>query len=363
MIALLLLTSDSSQSRVLEWVNEAVSHAKDTAISVAVVDADGKTWMAAGGKVGPPSRATVAPNDRFCAGSTGKTFFAALAMKFVQMGKLSLDDKLIDLATNKDLIRKVPNGELVTIRQLLNHTSGVPEHVTDPAFLQALKASPDHQFTPEELIAFSAGKKALFEPGKGWGYADTNYILLAYAIECHTGGNAYQMIKEHFQPTTEYLNTSPALRRDPINFVNGRLGANNPFGEGYAMSDGKLTIHPSFEWAGGGFISNPSELAKWMRSLVIGDVLSPESRKLMQSGVPAKTGRDHQYGLGLQIRPTSLGTSYGHSGWYPGYLTDVHVWPDRKMTVCVMVGTDDQASLGQPFSKMAENLAEKFIQP
>jgi D-alanyl-D-alanine carboxypeptidase len=68
----------------------------------------------------------------------------------------------------------------------------------------------------------------------------------------------------------------------------------------------------------------------------------------MRNGVAAKTGREHQYGLGVQIRPSNLGISYGHGGWFPGYLTEMDYFPDKQIAVAIQLATDDFQKLQRP---------------
>jgi D-alanyl-D-alanine carboxypeptidase len=315
------------------------------AISITVVHPDGTVTNAAAG-VADENGTPITPEDRFLAGSTGKTFFAAWALQLQAEGKINLDRKFIDYSGDKHLATRIPNGDKVTLRQLMNHTSGVPEHVESEDFIKALKSDAEGRFSAEQLLRFSFDKKPLFVPGKGWSYADTNYILLAYALESATGENAYAEIQRRFLGPLDLAYTEPSTHRRLDRLVTGHMFAGNPFGEGASKKDGKLVLNPQFEWAGGGFVSNPSDLALWMWSLAGGDILDADQKKQMQTGVPARTGPGHQYGLGLQIRPVNGATTIGHSGWYPGYLTDIHYWPNENIAVCVMTATDDQRLIG-----------------
>ena len=115
---------------------------------------------------------------------------------------------------------------------------------------------------------------------------------------------------------------SPSLQEFEL-LATGYSGSFSPFPfHGAMVKNGQLVFNPQFEWAGGGFVSNAADLANWSKELYHLQIISEENRQEMQKGVPAATGKDHLYGLGLQIRPGgSLGTSYGHSGWFPGYIT------------------------------------------
>lgn len=95
--------------------------------------------------------------------------------------------------------------------------------------------------------------------------------------------------------------------------------------------------------------------------LLTGNVLPMSAVDQMKTGVPARTGRDHQYGLGLMIRPTELGTSYGHSGYMPGYVTDVQHFPNYGMTVAFQMNTDNVRALRMNYQLVVVELAKAAL--
>jgi D-alanyl-D-alanine carboxypeptidase len=123
------------------------------------------------------------------------------------------------------------------------------------------------------------------------------------------------------------------------------------------VKGGRFVFNPQFEWAGGGMISTAADLARWCRLLFAEDSTLRLPRGEMMKGVPARTGRDHQYGLGVQIRPVKGGMTYGHSGWFLGYLTDMAYFPDRKVAVAVQYNTDAPRSLGMPPLALLDEIA------
>lgn len=347
---ILSATADPLQDYLQSFVERGVP-----GISVTMVHPDGTVTNATAG-VSDEKGTPLTAEDRFLAGSTGKTFFAAWAMALKAEDVISLDDKAIKWVKDKALVRRLPNGGKVTLRQLMNHTSGIPEHVQESAFIKALHDDPNALWSPEKILHWSEGREPLSVPGEAWSYADTNYILLAYALESATSCKAYDEIQRRFLGPLDLAYTEPSTRRTMRRVVTGHMFAGNPFGQGPTKKDGRLLFNPQFEWAGGGFVSNPSDLALWMFALAGGTILPEEQTKEMTNGIPAKTGRGHSYGLGLQIRPVGEARTIGHSGWYPGYLTDVHYWPDQKVAVCVMTSTDDQKIIGVPLERICDEV-------
>lgn len=282
------------------------------------------------------------PEQRMLAGSTGKTFFASLALKLVREGRLSLDEKVSHYLGKEAWYAKVQNAETITVRMLMNHTTGIEEYYELGNFMETLINNPDKKWTPEECISYTLGRSPLFAAGTDWGYADTNYLILGLVVQSITKKEAYKHIHEFFIKPNKLINTEPSIKRELRDLVTGVSGPNSPFKiSGPVIVDGKNLINPQMEWAGGGYISNTTDLARWARIYYDASWLSEDIRTQMRMGVAAKTGRNHQYGLGMQIRPSALGISYGHGGWFPGYLTEMDYFPDRNISVAVQLSTDD----------------------
>lgn len=280
--------------------------------------------------------------QRMLAGSTGKTFFASLALRLVNEGKLPLDDKVSKYLGKEAWYAKVQNAETITIRMLMNHTTGIEEYYELGNFMETLTTNPDKKWTPEECISYTLGRPPLFVAGTDWGYADTNYLLLGLVVQSITKNEAYKQIDEYYIKPNKLTNTEPSIKRELRDLVTGVSGPNSPFKiSGPVLVDNKMLINPQMEWAGGGYISNTIDLARWARIYYDASWLSEATRKEMRNGVTAKTGKNHQYGLGMQIRPSTLGVSYGHGGWFPGYLTEMDYFPDKNLSVAIQLSTDD----------------------
>ena len=109
----------------------------------------------------------------------------------------------------------------MTLRMLLNHTSGVPEHVWNPEFHEAVVGDPDKEWKPADLLAFIADSDPLFAAGKGWSYADTNYVLVGAVMEQVTGVSWYGLLRERLLRPLKLEATQPSDRRDIPDLANG----------------------------------------------------------------------------------------------------------------------------------------------
>lgn len=286
------------------------------------------------------------PAQRMLAGSTGKTFFASLALRLVNEGKIKLDEKVSYYLGKEPWYAKVQNAETITIRMLMNHTTGIEEYYELGNFMEILRNNPDKHWTPEECISYTLGRPPLFEAGTDWGYADTNYLILGLVVQSITKKDAYKEIDEYFIKPNKLTATGPSVKRELKDLVMGMSGASSPFGiTGPILADNKMLINPQIEWAGGGYISNTIDLARWVRIYYDATWVSESLRKEMRTGVAAKTGKDHAYGFAMQIRPSPLGISYGHGGWFPGYLTEMEYFPDKNLSVAIQLSSDDRQKM------------------
>jgi D-alanyl-D-alanine carboxypeptidase len=157
-----------------------------------------------------------------------------------------------------------------------------------------------------------------------------------------------------------FKNTFPQDSRVIKGLIQGYAGENNPFGGTDAMiRNGKFAINPQFEWTGGGMVSNSEDLARWAKTMYEGKAFDPKLLPQMLGGVSAPMlGRETKYGLGVIIRPTRAGLSYGHSGFFPGYMTDVMYFPEHKIAVAVQVNSSVPQNIGKPLGRVLVEMYE-----
>jgi len=299
-------------------------------------------------------------NDRMLAGSVGKTFAAVTALQLVKEGKIGLEDKVEKYLGAEPWFPRLPNAKDITVRQLMNHTSGLVRYEFKPQFTKDLTANPEKVWKPVELVAYLLDEKPPFEAGKGWDYSDTNYIVLGMIIEKVTGRKFYDDASIRLLKPLKLKDTIPQDGMKLKGVVQGYAGPNNPFGGKDAMiQEGRFTINPQFEWTGGGFASTAQDLARWAKMMYEGRAYSPDLLPQVLDGVSAPMlGRETKYGLGVIIRKTSAGTSYGHSGFFPGYMTDMMYFPDSKIAIAVQVNTSVGRDLGKPLSRVLVEMME-----
>ena len=338
------------QQKLDEWHKAG----KFPGATLGVVLADGESFGLAVGYSDRDAKTPMKPDDRMLAGSVGKTFAAATALQLVKEGKINLDDKIEKYFGKEPWFDKLPNARQITIRQLMNHTSGLVRYEFKETFTNDLTANPMKVWTPEERLAYLFGEKAAFEAGKGWDYSDTNYIVLGMIIEKVTGKKFYEEANRRLIKPLKLKDTIP--QEGPVikGVVQGYAGAGNPFGGKDAMiENGKFVINPQLEWTGGGYASTSQDLARWAKMMYEGKAYDPSLLPQVLDGVSAPMlGKETKYGLCVIIRQTQAGTSYGHSGFFPGYLTDMMYFPDARVAVAVQVNTSVGKDLGKPLGRV-----------
>ena len=343
-----------------EKLNEWHLAGKFPGATLGVVLADGESFGLAVGHSDRGKKTPMRFDDRMLAGSTGKTFAAATAFQLVSEGKLSLDDKVEKYLGSEPWFDRLPNSHQITIRQLMNHTSGLVRYEFKKEFTDLLTADPMKVWTPEERLAYLFDEKPPFEAGKGWDYSDTNYIVLGMIIERVTRKPFYGEARRRLIRPLKLANT--IAQEGPVmkGVIQGYAGEGNPFGGKDAMiENGRFVVNPQLEWTGGGWASTSLDLARWAKMYFEGKAFSSTLLPQVLDGVPAPMlGKDAKYGLCVIIRNTAAGISYGHSGFFPGYLTDMMYFPDGKFAVSVQVNTSVGRDLGKPPGRVLVEIAQ-----
>ncbi len=308
-------------------------------------------------------------DDRMMAGSTGKTLFAALALQLIGEGVLDLDTKISHWLSDEEWFARLPNAETITLRHLLNHSSGIPRHVMSDAFVQALIDDPRRDFEPAELLGYVLDADALFAAGEGWAYADTNFVVAGLIIEKVTGDSCYNQIYQRILRPLELFDIVPTTSRDVVGYANGYVNTSGnlfQLTEAPVMADGRFVFNPQFEWAGGGFGSTPLALARWAALLYGGGekVLTAQMQAVMRESVEARLGPGSRYGIGMMERPGASGKVLGHSGYFPGYLTEMAFYEEHGLALAFQVNTPKMSRALNPgtIPKLLDDCAETVVE-
>ena len=252
----------------------------------------------------------------------------------VQEGRVGLDEPIETYLPG--LIRgEGIDGSKITVRQLLQHTSGLPEH-TDYYFSSNAAALENiqHYIPARDLLDVALSKPAAFEPGTQWSYSNTNYIVLGMLIERVSQRPVGEQIDQRI---IKKLGLSHTYFPAP-----GDRSIKGTHPQGYHLSaEGKLEditeMDPAWAWAAGAMVSTPSELNTFFQAVLDGRLLTQTSIDEMKNGAvdaSSHLGPGTVYGLGLIGTSLSCGgTSWGHGGTIHGYQTDNAVGPDGTAAI------------------------------
>ena len=313
--------------------------------SFSIVFSDRHHLSLASGYADKEAKVPMKPADRLLSGSIGKTYVAALVFQLIEEDKLKLDDSVKDFFADTDWFDRIPNANELTVRMLLSHTSGIPRYVFKREVWQTLHDEQDKVWSGKDRLAYVFDDKPLHPAGAGWGYSDTNYIILGMIIEKITGKPYYDLLQEKLLDPLKLTATSPSDHRDIAGLVPGYT--TEAFQKAFQMpakmvQDGKYAFNPQMEWTGGGLVSTPYELAKWARIFYGGDFVSESSTQLISTPGPhpAKLPDKAQYGMGAIIWNQDNPLKIGHSGFMPGYISVMQYVPEYDLALAIQINTD-----------------------
>ena len=310
-------------------------------IEATVILADGRTWTGVAGDAVAATHAKVTPETPFAIASVTKTFTAALILRLAEQGRLTIDDRLARWLPN------YPNAARITLRMLLQHTSGLADFFQNPKFDTALNRAKGRAWTPAEVLPFVA--KPAFAPGKGWGYSNTNYVLLGLVAEMAGGAPwADQVRDDFFVPlglASTYVqgvgtpNVPPAHANQMFIGYGGKILPRD-------LSDGS-TIAPftavaTAAYSAGSIASTTKDLARWARALYGGDVLTPASLAEMLTFDPnIERYAALAYGLGVsRVKLDGRFVAVGHTGALAGTRASIRWLPKQRVSVAVVFNRD-----------------------
>ncbi|MCU7821142.1 serine hydrolase domain-containing protein [Kitasatospora sp. DSM 101779] len=319
-------------------------------------------WRGAAGTADLATGQRARADGRFRIGSVTKTFVSTVVLQLVGEGRLGLDDPV-----ERHLPGVVPNGAAITVRQLLNHTSGLFNFTEDERFLVRNEADLQdfayggwryRDYRPQQLAAVSAEHAPYFSPGQGWHYSNTNYVLAGMIVQKITGRS--------WQREVERRILRP-LHLDDTTFPGSETGLGGPHARAYLdMPAGPADItrlDPTVVDAAGNGISTTADLNRFHAALFGGKLLRPAETAALTDTVPT-TIEGARYGLGVLRIDLGPGceAAWGHDGSLPGWSTLLLGSRDGRRQFALStnpyVGKDDSASGEAIGSLMVKTLCD-----
>jgi D-alanyl-D-alanine carboxypeptidase len=313
-----------------------------------LVDRGPHTEFFSAGVADVSNRRPPTPFEAFRIASVAKGFNAYLAAKLIGNGALSLDTTL-----REKIPGMLPAAEGVKLRELLQHTSGLPDYIRAPTFVEQLIADPARYFSPIQLTEFVRDEPLEFAPGSQYHYSDTDNIA-AGLIEEEASGLSYEQLLQRrvFGPLKMRNSSLPNTIKMPRPFLHGY-----DVEPGEKPEDVSELINPAGAWASGGIVSTPLDMARFVRRYVptVLATSTVEGPFRLGSSSPPGPGKNFA-GLGLFRYETGCGNVYGHTGSFPGYRIFVASTSDGKRSVVFVANS--QIVPGQGSQRISKEITK-----
>jgi D-alanyl-D-alanine carboxypeptidase len=276
--------------------------------------------------------------------SVSKAFSGAVALALVDRGFLSLDDTI-----GKRLPGLPAAWSAVTLRQLLSHTSGMPDYTKDPGFLAFLNANPHAYLAPDQILPFVEDEPLQFPPGSAYSYSNSDNITVGLMAQAATGGSYEgELSVDVIEPLGLRRTSMPAGFRLPRPFIHGyEVQPPRP------PQDVSTVLGVATVWASGGIVSTPWDLNRFIRGYVGGKLFGHRTRRrqlrfVAGSSDPPGPGTNTA-GLAVFRYRTRCGAVYGHTGSFPGYTQFAAASRSGRRSATVSVNTQlDPVHAGDP---------------
>jgi len=293
-------------------------------------------WNGASGYAKIETSVPMRPSHRHHAASVTKMYTATAVLLLAEEGLIDLDAPIREYLPERTW-RPIPNGGRATVRQLMSHTSGIPDFGGDLRYDLDFLNDPFGAYPADRLLSYLHNQSSIFAPGLGYFYSNANYLLLAMIMdEMVEGGHADVITEKILEPlglnATSYRN-EPGYPKPP-GLVNSYQDV---AGDGRLMNVSDMAVHASEVFFGNaGLIATSADFAAFIEGLLSGGVLSPEMLSEMQ-----EWGERSRYGLGLNFIETPYGRGIGHSGGDNGVLTQVRHFPGLDATLVLLSNGGD----------------------
>lgn len=348
------------ESQLQELLDQVVDEADNIWNAIMLIDSQGFKWKGASGMANPNEKVTMDVDDQFFTASTAKMMTATLTMKLVEAKQLRLDDRI-----QKFLPESIMKGlhtfkgrsyeDRITVRQCLNHTTGLGDNWGDDNFLQLIIENPNKLWEPEETIDYvRQNRSPRFPPGEGFSYSDINYNLIGLIIEEVTKKPLQIAYRDLILDPLDMRHTYRQFREEPKPSTPGRAPSHVFHGETDYSSWKAL----SADWAGGGLQSTTEDLNRFLRAFIRNEIFNKSStRDEMFKWVKWMTheGLEASYGLGIiRVIFEKMGKEeiWGHIGASSCFM---FYWPDNDTTFC---GTFNQNRQETKFLDILPSLME-----
>lgn len=349
----------SKAKQLTETLEELVNHGIPGAV-ITIYSEEG-WWQAAAGFSKLETKSRMQVNHLQYLQSISKTYMAVCLLKLRESGKIDLDASIQKYLPPR-LSHHITSIEKITVRMLLNHTSGIAEYNQQPAYITYLLQHPRFRFKPEDYLKYIHHKPLDFEPGSKYSYRNTNFLLLALIADNITGDHAKFIHETIFKPLNlqQTFYTSDEGFPNYPNLVDSYWDRHS---DGVLENASVLQQNNVASLIGDdGIITTSQEAVVFLKGLIEGKLISAESLELMKTWVNDKKGNP-TYGLGLD-HSTFVGyTGYGHSGGGIGAGCQLYYFPHKKIYIflAINLGTVTDSPLHEANAKAIDQIYHTLL--
>ena len=334
--------------------------------SVAIVWDDGRQWLGASGWADVKNKEPMTTGTAFALASVSKTFTAAVVLQLVEEGKLSLDTRVATLLPAYKLHPRM------TVGQLLDHTSGLPDYFLNAKIDRPLQAAPDATWTAEQTWRYV--RKRHPDPGNLWIYSNANYLLLGELVEAVTGRPLAKEVRTRLlNPLGLETAWYQAAEEPRVDGATGyRIVPKAGGGVRFAAVAPASDVMPfrsvvTAADGAGSIASTALDAARWMQAYAGGDVLTARTRReqLADIALTQSLGARIPYGLGIQAVPVLGHRALGHSGRFLGFRNEVRYLPDEGIAIAILTnqGVWDPGRIERALLKIVLPEPEPTVSP
>jgi D-alanyl-D-alanine carboxypeptidase len=356
------LNSQYSKAEAIEGIMHRYTREGLPGTAIAIYSETEGWWEKAAGFSNVEKKTSMQPTHLQYLQSVSKTYMAVAILQLYEQGKLKLDAPMNQYLPAK-YSKYLKETEKITVRMLLNHTSGIPDYATHPEFVAFVIQHPLQIFSANDQLKPLSKVPLNFEPGSKYAYSNTNYLLLALIADAITGDHAAFISKNIFVPLrlkqTFYRNGVRYLKHP--NLVNSYWDVLNT-GEPANISTMQRTNVASMI-GDDGIVCTPTEAVLFLKGLMEGKLLSASTMREMQNWVKDETG-NNRYGLGLTYVNLGGIEGYGHSGGGVGAGCMLLYVPSKQMYTFLSVNLNvlTETGLSKKVDAMRNEILSQMLQ-
>lgn len=350
------LSESDMQSSAIQVTLDKLTQSQVPGAVAGVLDKDGMLQVWSSGYASIEKSVPMQSCHLLYVQSIAKTYMAVSILQLWEEGRLDLE-KTIDEYLPVSLSDQIPNASKVSIRMLLNHTSGIPEYNYDPNYVTNLLQNPQRVFSPEEYLKYIRRKKPDFEPGSRYSYRNSNYLILALIAEHITGDHQAYMQEKIFKPLG-LPDTHYRIRQGDDHgqrLVQGYWDrySNNRLENISVLQNSNVASMIGDD----GIITTPKDALLFLKGMMEGKLVNSNTLEMMKEPVTNSKG-EPVYGLGISITKFAGLSALGHSGGGLGSGSQLYFFPDKQlyMFLAINLGTVTESPIHVEAEKILEEL-------